>query len=309
MLCGEGYINLHQTQPMTDLTRMVRVVRSVCQPHLPERTGPGRPPRYPDLLILELGATQHLRGFVSEAAFCRWLRCQERLPWSALPSPSQYHRRKKALGPRLALLLPAITERWMLHRERVRIIDSTPVPVIGYVRARWSPRFTDPQRCRFGYCAAKQERYFGYKLHLVTSKEGIPVTYVLSPANQHDIHLLSVLASRLDRGTMLLGDKGYISADLHEEIQETHKVHVLTPKRKNQKIQNSPWQRSLLKRRGRIETTIGQLKDHLGLERLGAKSHEGAEARIAWTLFAYLMGVAINRKLRRPSRQIKALLA
>lgn len=294
---------------MTDLTRMVRVIREVCESHLPARTGPGRPPVYPDRFILELGAVQQLQGFMSEAGFCRWLRRQTALPWTTLPSPSQYHRRKKQLAPLLAELLPAIVERWDLHRERLRIIDSAPVPVIGYVRARRSTRFTDRQRCRFGYCAAKKERYFGMKLHLVTTKEGIPVTYTLSPANRHDVTLLSELAQRLHRGTILLGDKGYVSAELHEEIEEKHRVHVVATKRVNQREQNTPWQRRLLKRRGRIDSTFSQLEDHLGLSRLGAKSHEGAEARVAWILFAYLMGVAVNRRLRRPPRQIKALLA
>lgn len=293
---------------MTDLTRMVRVIREVCEPRLPARIGPGRPLVYPDLLILELGAVQHLQGFAQEAPFCRWLERQERLPWADLPSPSQYHRRKKRLAPLLARLIPEIARRWKLHTERVKIVDSAPVPVIGYVRAARSKRFTDRWRCRFGYCASKKLRYFGMKLHLVTSKEGIPVTYTLSPANRHDVKLLPILAERLDRGTILLGDKGYVSAELHAELRETCSVHVVTPKRKNQREKTSPWRRSLLKRRGRIETTIGQLEDHLGLNRLGAKSHEGAESRVAWILFAYLMGVAMNRKLRRPPRQIKALL-
>lgn len=234
---------------------------------------------------------------------------QPRLPWKELPSPSQYHRRKKALAPLLAELLPAIVRRWNLRRERLRIIDSAPVPVIGYVRASRSRRFTDRRRCRYGYCAAKRVRYFGYKLHLVTSKEGIPVTYTLSPANRHDVTLLPELAQKLNRGTILLGDKGYVSAELRAEIRDAHRVHVVAKKRVNQRVQNTPWEKSRLKRRGRIDSTFNQLEDHLGLNRLGAKSHEGAESRVAWILFAYLMGVAMNRRLRRPPRQIKALLA
>lgn len=210
--------------------------------------------------------------------------------------------------PLLGTLLPRIARAWKLHEERLKIIDSAPVPVIGYVRAKRSRRFTDDQRCRFGYCAVKEERYFGYKLRLVTSKEGIPVTYALSPANQHDVKLLPALAERLDRGTILLGDKGYVSAELRTEMREERRVHVVTTKRWNQKTQNTLWRR-LLKRRGRIDSTFSQLEDHLGLNRLGAKSHAGAEARIAWSLFAYLMGVAMNRRLRRPPRQIKRLLA
>lgn len=273
------------------------------------RRGPGRPHQYPDPLLLELGAIQHLQGFTSEEAFFRWLRRQPTLPWRVLPSRSQYNRRKTALAPLLAGLLPRIVRRWKLHHERLRIIDSAPVPVIGYVRAGRSRRFTDRQRCRFGVCASKQLRYFGMKPHLVTTKEGIPVTYTLSPANRHDVKLLPPSRSVSTGEPSSSGTKGYVSAELAETLRRERGVHVVTSRRVNQRAQNTPWQRRLLKRRGRIDSTFNQLDDHLGLNRLGAKSHDGAEARVAWILFAYLMGVALNRRLRRPPRQIKALLA
>lgn len=38
----------------------------------------------------------------------------------------------------------------------------------------------------FGYCASKDERYFGFKAHLMTSKDGQILSYTLTPANTDD---------------------------------------------------------------------------------------------------------------------------
>ncbi|MEM6613282.1 MAG: transposase [Cyanobacteria bacterium P01_C01_bin.72] len=55
--------------------------------------------------------------------------------------------------------------------DSVHLIDGLPVPLCHYQRA---------QNCRlfkgwanFGYCAAKDEKYYGFKVHLVISLEGI----------------------------------------------------------------------------------------------------------------------------------------
>jgi len=38
-----------------------------------------------------------------------------------------------------------------------------------------------------GYCAAKREKFFGWRLHLIRSTDGIPVAFDLLPAAQQDL--------------------------------------------------------------------------------------------------------------------------
>lgn len=294
---------------MTDLFRIVAVVDRFCQQHLPAQPlQRGRPHVHSATVILQLAGVQYVHGFTSEAAFFRWLARQPHLPWKRLPSRSQYNRRVRQLPAVVKTLLPAVAQELHLNQERVRVIDSTPVPVIGYARVQRSPRFIRGAEVNYGYCPARHLRYFGAKLHLVTSKTGVPVTYVLGPANRHDVQQLVPLGERLSRRTWLIGDLGYQSRRRHRHLREACGVTVVTPAKKNQPPR-SRWVRCLLrKRRGVIDSTFAQLKDHLGLERLGAKSYGGVEGRVAALLCAYAMGVLFNRRYHRSYRAIKSIL-
>jgi len=62
----------------------------------------------------------------------------------------------------------------------------------------------------FGYCADKNQTYYGYKLHGVCSLDGVVTDFDLSKAN---------VAAIRDRyhACPLLGDKAYLSAELQTE--------------------------------------------------------------------------------------------
>ena len=67
-------------------------------------------------------------------------------------------------------------------------------------------------RISCGYCAAKAEKFFGWRLHLVCTLAGEPVRFTLLPASLHDLTPVHELADALPAGATLLGDKAYISA-------------------------------------------------------------------------------------------------
>ena len=61
-----------------------------------------------------------------------------------------------------------------------------------------------------GWCAAKQERYFGWRLHLIYDIHGIPMCFMMLPACTHDITAVNRLAGTIPFGSIILGDPGYI---------------------------------------------------------------------------------------------------
>lgn len=294
---------------MTDLCRIVALVKRICERHLPHvACGPGRPLAHSSTLILQLVVLQYLHGFTSEAAYFRWLARQSDLPFPSLPSRSQYNRRVRQLSAVVPQLLTALAQELGLDRERVRIIDSAPVPAVSHGLSDKSKRFPRGEHTNYGYCPTQRLRYYGCKLHLVTSKTGIPVHYQLGPANRHDVRYLVALGERCRLGSWLLGDKGYFSHARRDRLKYACGVHVLIPQRKRYMAPNPDWVKRLLrKRRGNIETTFSQLKDQMGLGRLGAKSYQGLEARVAGCLLAYVVGVRFNANYHRPYRELKSI--
>src|SRR5205085_4041979 len=76
--------------------------------------------------------------------------------------------------------------------DPVQVIDTLPLPVCGYTRA---PR----DRCfkpdaDYGYCAAKELHYYGFKLGLRIARSGMITYYPLLPPRPHDLNSSDDLA-------------------------------------------------------------------------------------------------------------------
>jgi len=65
------------------------------------------------------------------------------------------------------------------------IIDSLPLPVCRRVRARRGRKVRGRACC--GSCAAKREKFFGWRVHLVCRPDGVPVRVQMLPAGVHDL--------------------------------------------------------------------------------------------------------------------------
>lgn len=186
---------------------------------------------------------------------------------------------------RLAHWLPFIAEVLgrLFQNEPCLIIDSLPLPVCRRVRARRCGKVRGAEYC--GYCAAKKEKFFGWRLHLVCTPAGIPVRYSLLPAAAHDLTPIHELLWELPPGVWVLGDKAYNSkADEASLLAETGVV--LVPLRKANMRPNSWEERQrLAEYRHGIETVNSQA-EKMGLERLYARTNAGFEIKVAASVVA-----------------------
>ena len=71
--------------------------------------------------------------------------------------------------------------------DNIHFIDGFPLPVCSYTRARKHKNFKE--YAGFSYCAAKQEKYYGFKAHIVINLSGMISGYTL--------HLLIVMSEML----------------------------------------------------------------------------------------------------------------
>jgi len=80
----------------------------------------------------------------------------------------------------------------MAYGEDTFIIDSMPVPICQTSRANRARICKENYDTApsFGYCAAQNSHYFGYKLHGVSTVSGIITSFELTKAKTHDIEYL-----------------------------------------------------------------------------------------------------------------------
>ena len=165
----------------------------------------------------------------------------------------------------------------------VFVVDSMPLPVCKRVRA-WRCRKVRG-RAYCGYCAAKKETFFGWRLHLICTPDGLPVSFEMLPAAHQDLTAIHELSTILPSGARLFGDKGFISAaDAHSLLQETG-VHLITPKRKNMSPNSWADDYDLRQYRKRIETIYSQM-EKMGIQHLYARTHLGFEMKVYASILA-----------------------
>ena len=203
-------------------------------------------------------------------------------------SVSRFNRRLHALSDWLYGIVNLLGEAFA--QGEVYIIDSMPLPVCKRVRARRCRKVRGKAYC--GYCAAKKEKFFGWRLHLICTAEGIPVSFDLLPAAEHDLTPIHELTFPLPAGSAVFGDKGYISAADALTIFEESGVRLVSIRRKN--MQPNCWADDFDLRlyRKRIETVYSQL-DKMGIQHLHARTNLGFDLK-AW---ASLLALAFTNIL------------
>ncbi len=182
----------------------------------------------------------------------------------------------------------------LFARGDVFIIDRMPLPVCRRVRAR---------RCRNargrasrGSRAAKHERCFGWRLHLICTPNGVPVSFQLLPAAYHDLTPLHEVAFALPPGARLIGDKAYVSAADEACLLADTGVRLVAARRKNMRPQHERDELAIRTSRRAIETVHRQA-EKMGIQRLHARANagrEGAKHCFAPPVVASLIALAIT---------------
>jgi hypothetical protein len=195
---------------------------------------------------------------------------------------TRFNRRLHKLAAWLAFIATTLGE--VMLRGEVFVIDSIPLPVCRRVRARRCRKVRGREYC--GYCAAKKEKFFGWRLHLICTPEGVPVSFSLLPGGFHDLTPLHELAYILPDGARLFGDKAFNSADDEASMLKETGVRLIPIRKAN--MQPHDWfldELELREYRHTIETVNSQL-EKMGVERLHARTNVGFELKVYASLIA-----------------------
>lgn len=221
---------------------------------------------------------------------------------------SVYNRRRRQLAGKMEQLRQRIVARLSPSAD-CYLVDSMPLEACKLSRAKRSRICQEnPQTAPdYGYCAAQNSHYFGYKIHAVSTAQGILKTFDISKASCHDIHYLHDVQTQLSN-CVLVGDKGYLSQQWQQDLFVSSAIQLETPKRKNQQ-QAAPFSPVLRKARKRIETLFSQLCDQFMIRRNYAKSFQGFATRTLSKITALTMIQWINHRRGNNINNLKIVVA
>lgn len=255
---------------------------------------PGSKAVFSDSEVLTLLLAQDYLPYPGERQYIASIRANFLREFPRLLSQSQFNRRARGVRSLLEQLRRHWLTRLGIVEPKQLLIDTKPVPVMTVTRSKRHSAFRGS--AAKGYCAARDLSYFGYKLVLLTTLDGVPLCYDLVAANVDDRvageHLLQQV-----HDCDIYGDKGFLSAAWQAEVAQQTGNRVWTRKRANQVQQNPPAFDALLKQvRERIESTLHCLQNTgRNLERLLAKTVAGLCTRLIAKVTAFVLKLLLRR--------------
>lgn len=248
-----------------------------------------------DAELITVAVLQALLGHHDEI---RWLRRAAKdighlFPY--LPKQPGYNKRLRMLSTQLTHFITVLAADTDLWQHPIRIADSTPVQC---GTSRTTAQNSDLAGwAGYGYCASHSRRFWGLRLHLVTTVHGLPVAFALSTPKTDERDVLTDLVTLQPAmfhhpdGLILVVDKGYRDRATETWLNETD-VTVIRPAYRNETVR--PGRILLRAVRQNIESVNDTLKDQLGLERHGGRTPTGVAVRVLQRLLALTAAIWHN---------------
>lgn len=248
----------------------------------------GAKPEFTDSEMITLMLMQDFIPYPSETQYIDFIRANYLPLFPKLLSQSQFNRRSR----NLRLLVEKLRQYWIQrkawHDQHCFLLDTKPVPVLGYKRSKHQSDFLGS--ADYGHYASRNLSYFGYKLVTISTLFGIPIFYDMVPANTDERQAAGAV---IDHFVFcdIFGDKGFIGLDWQTQIFDQTGSLVWTPRRSNQKTQNSPALNHFLSsKRERIEGVFHEIQDvGRNIERLLAKTILGLVTRVIAKMTSHLL--------------------
>ena len=182
------------------------------------------------------------------------------------------------------------------HPAQTFLVDSCPFAVCHNQRAPKSRLYADAGGAYWGYCAAKEEYFYGLRAHTIVTATGRPVEVLLLCGCSHDLTGLKEMAIDLPEGSRLYADKAYTDYAFEEQLSQERQITFLPLRKGVHKRQHDPeLAKAIRKARKRIETTFSEIAAKLP-HRLHAVTAAGFESKIMALFVAFAILAAYEEK-------------
>ncbi len=262
---------------------------------------PGRKPALNDVELLCLLVAQHLLGIASDRKWIRHARTHLKDLFPNLPGQSGWGKRVRQATGLLSAVITELARDTPSWNEVTRLIDSTPLPC---GKSRETVQRSDlAGHAGYGYCASHSRYFWGFRLYLVCTTDGMPVIWGLANPKigereaaqamlDHDRHLIHP-------GQVIIGDKGFAGKDFEAFITDDLGAELIRPDRKDEK----PRFGKLRGIRQWVESVFDTMKGQLTLEDHGGRTPAGVYSRVAARLLALAAGIWHNWLTAAPAKR------
>ena len=283
-----------------DLDALLTHVYVLVDDLLPPRRRFGRPPRISDSELICLALAQVLLDCPQERRFLRLAKRRLGHLFPYIPGQSGFNKRLRALAPQLLQAIALLARLSPSFCDRLRLLDSTPVPCAA---SRETVRRSQLAGLGgYGYCRSHSRWFWGFRLYLLCTPDGLPVGFELAAANAPERVVASELLERvLQPGETIVCDKGFAGSEFEQHVAALG-ARILRPDRRDERRRFG----SLGGIRQWIESTFDTLKEQLSLERHGGRTLTGLVSRIARRLLALSAAILHNWHTGTPGRRLTA---
>jgi hypothetical protein len=222
-----------------------------------------------------------------------------------LPNRSLFVRQAANLWQVKTALWQLIVERSGQGASPVQVIDTMPLPVCTYTRARRDRCFKT--LADYGHCAAKKLDYYGFKLGLRVSSVGMITHFPLLSARAHDVNHTNALVEGFSG--LCPADKGFIDPFRQPLLLDRYGVKVVTPAKSNMTEQHPPALLRFCRRIRKIVETVGShLTERFGIDAIRVHDLWHFQHRLIRKVLAHTVLVFLNLQMGRDPLDLDGLV-
>jgi|SRR6516164_9009345 hypothetical protein len=188
--------------------------------------------------------------------------------------------------------------------DPVWLVDSLPIDACQFARATFCQRFAG--QADYGYCHLRKRTFYGFRLHLRVSRDGVILGYQLAPARASEKAVLPELG--LPPGSVGIGDRNYWSPELRDRVAAAG-VTLLAPYYHKGKDPDPRRSARLSAVRYKVETVNGQLAERYNVKRTWAKDLWHLCHRVIRKILSHTVAIVLTARAGHQPLQFDALAA
>lgn len=171
----------------------------------------------------------------------------------------------------------------LANEDGVYVLDSFPIPVCANIRI---------ERCKIyrnekyrGFSAARDDYFFGIRVHMLVTKTGQPVEFIIEPGSVSDIKVAQLFKFNIPKKAKIHADKGYTNYGFEDHLEFSRQIHLLAVRKENAKRKD----RGVCKKTRKIVETVFSSITSLFGRTIHAVTARGFELKVIMFIFAYSM--------------------